>query len=170
MAELFKWRNVLPYSCTIIKCGMCMINYAYLQKWRWANTAHNEATYCTVSDADWEQKKHQSEGEAEDDDDDDRVGFFFNSPNDQRVCWHCTKWTYIFGNVVPPFPDLADVSRSLRGCWWWELLLAERRERQRSSAIAGASRGRTVLTNEKTHRRLRAIIVTVSRVDNQRLS
>lgn len=97
-----------------------MINYAYSRKWRWANTAHNEATYCTVPEADWERRSSRAKVRRM------MIGWGFSSipvaavsPNDQRVCWRCMKLTYIFENVVPPFPDLANVSCSLRGWWCW---------------------------------------------------
>lgn len=76
-----------------------------------------------------------------------------------------------FGDLVPPFPDQADVSRSLRGWWWWGLGTSAGRKETMAPLVRHrwCWWGRTVSTNESAHRRLRAIIVTVSRVDNKRL-
>lgn len=129
-AELFKsWlRSVLPYSCTIIKRSMLMINYAYRRVCRWTNVAHKEATYCTELMADWIRssciaiclrcfKQHCNPKSR-------------SFPHDQQTVLTSHKVNLHFGDMVPPFP--AKLTRSDCFChtafqidktgwwrWWW---------------------------------------------------
>lgn len=103
-AELFKsWlRSVLPYSCTIIKRSMLMINYAYRRVCRWTNVAHKEATYCTELMADWIRssciaiclqcfKQHCNPKSR-------------SFPHDQQTALTSHKVNLHFGDMVPLFP------------------------------------------------------------------
>lgn len=161
-------RSVLPYSCTIIKRSMLMINYAYRHVCRWTNAAHKEATYCTELMADWIRSsciaiclqcfKQRCNPKSH--------GF----PHDQQTALTSHKVNLHFWGHGTSVSGKANVQRLFPSHGlpdWQNQMVAAMIMTMMTVCHRSGKRELIVPTNEKAHTQLRVIIIMVPWVDNQ---